>query len=101
MFLTDAIESYLLYARHEQRVARRTYLTYTSWLRHFLDWITTNGYETPTLEDLNPLVLRRYLYSLSEKGLRPRSVRSCFYPIRSMCSYLVKSGTMQANPVLQ
>jgi site-specific recombinase XerD len=75
MKLHTAIEDYLLYIKHEQKVARSTYLTYASWLHHFHDWVVNNGYPEPTLEPLSTPVLRRYLYSLSEKGLRPRSIR--------------------------
>ena len=45
-------------------------------------------------------VLRRYLYSLSARGLRPRTIHGLFDPLRGLGNFLVDNGVLTANPVL-
>ena len=73
MYLREAIEECLLYRQHERNASRETIRTYRPSLRRFLEWVQANGRPVPTIQDINTPLARRYLYHLSEQGLRPRS----------------------------
>jgi site-specific recombinase XerD len=71
MLLKEAIEDYLLTLQHEQNAALETIRTSRPSLRHFLEWVQANGHPVPTIHDVTTPLARRYLYHLSEQGLRP------------------------------
>ena len=98
MLLSDAINDFLNYARHEQGYAVSSCKQRQSWLRHLHQWLVDNGYPTPTTDDLNTIVLRRFQYSLSGRKLRPRTIQNCFYPVKSLCIFLIKNNVLTANP---
>lgn len=98
MLLSEAVEDYLQYARHEKGLTQMTLLHYKTGLNAFLRWCGSNGYPTPSLADLTTPLLRRYMYSLGARNLRPRSVHTAFHPIRSLCVFLLDQGGIQTNP---
>lgn len=82
MLLSDLAQDYIAHITHERRLAKKTTVTgYANYLRHLLHWMEANGYPAPTLDAFTTPVLRRFLYFLSGKGLRPRSIRGYFHPI--------------------
>ena len=40
-------------------------------------------------------MLRAYQYALAKRGLRPRTIRSAFHPIKGLCQHLVTHGVLQ------
>ena len=96
--LEDCTRDYLGWIRHEKGYSQRTLETYSSWSRHYLRWLGENGYPDPDLTAFATPVLRRYLYHLSSR-MRPRSVRSAFYPLRGMAKFLVETGAIASDPV--
>ena len=99
MTLFDLINDFLLYVLHERRLSKNTHKAYQSQLRYFLHWLEDNGYPAPTADCLNLPVLRRFLYYLSGKSLRPRTILSYFDPMSSFCVYLIENGLLKENPV--
>lgn len=99
MLLREAIEDYLLYLQHEQSASKETIRTYRPSLRRFLEWVQANGHPVPTIQDITTPLARRYLYSLSEQGLRPRSRLRYWLPLRSMFRMLVEHGALGENPL--
>jgi len=100
MKLQDAISDYLAYISVERGLAKSTCKTYTSWLRHFQHWLTDNGYPDADLSTFSTPVLRRYLYTLSGRGYRPRTIRGVFAPLRAIGEYLLAHGAIDANPTV-
>lgn len=100
MLLKEAIEDYLLYLQHEQSASPATIRTYRPSLRRFLEWVQENGCPCPTVQDINTPLARRYLYHLSERGLRPRSRLRYWLPVRSLFRMLVEHGALPENPLL-
>src|SRR4051812_6602012 len=98
MKLLDAVTDYLKYLRHEQGASEATCRCYGSYLYSFLDWLRENGYECPALADFNTSTLRRYLYHCAERGLRPRTLRGRFHPIKGLAVFLVNNGGLKQNP---
>jgi len=101
MNLNDAIQDYFRFIQHEQGVTQATLETYKSWLRHFARWLETNGYPQPGLDAFNLPTLRRFLYDLSGRGYRPRTIRGIFHPLRSFGAFLVTNGVIETNPAKQ
>jgi site-specific recombinase XerD len=93
----DATENFLKYIQYEQGLTTTTQHSYGCYLRRFSKWLDANGYKNASLAAFNDSVLRRYLHSISP-GLRPRSVRSAFHPLRAFSVYLVAIGTLSENP---
>src|SRR5690349_2959232 len=95
----DAVRQYLLFIKHERGLSRETCMNSSSWLNTYRKWLVENGYPSATLEDAySEQVLRRYLYYQSQRGLRPRTIRSAFYPIRAMGDRLEEAQVLGTNP---
>jgi site-specific recombinase XerD len=98
MKLDDAIQDYLRHIRYERGLAKLTFKHYQARLHALQRWLAENGYPDATLDALTTPTLRRYLYSLSSRGLRPRTVRGVFNAIRGVCEFLVDAGGLESNP---
>lgn len=95
--LKDTVADYLIYLRVEQGAAKTTVKTYGPHLRHFLLWMQANGYPQPVLSDLSPVLLRRFLFSLGERNLRPMTVRSYLHSLRGMAHFAIKTNLRPDN----
>ena len=99
MLLHDALNDFVLYLRHEQGAALTTRKGYGASLREFLRWMQADGgYPAPTLTDFCVPTLKRYLYHLGGRGLRPRTVRSKFHALKAFGAFLVGQSAMDDNP---
>jgi site-specific recombinase XerD len=98
MKLYDSMLDYMDYLDHEQGVTRDTIETYKSWLRHFHRWLEANGHPDAGLDVFNVTVLRRFLYTLSGRGYRPRTIRGVFHPLRGLGEHLIRNGIITENP---
>lgn len=100
MQLLSLAEDFLQYLRHEQNATPFTCRDYRSQLRHFFAWIAAHGYPQPRLTDFTTPLLRRYQYSLSGRGLRPRTIRGYMTALRSFGTFLCRNGVLAENPAL-
>lgn len=98
MRLQDAVNDYLNHITHERGLAKTTCVGYRMYLKHFTDWLDGGGYPDADLSAFTLPVLRRYLYFVSAKGSRPRTVRGHFFPLRGLGDFLVQQGAIAANP---
>ena len=96
--LNDCINDYLNHLRHEQGAALTTFKGYQSWLHNLQRWMSENGYSAPELDAFNTSVLRRYLYHLSGRGPRPRTIRGAFHAVRGLGRFLTDAGALKENP---
>ncbi len=101
MTLHDCIADYLRFLRYEQGAAPTTIKAYQARLHNFQNWLTENGYPDATLDAFNVPTLRRFLYHLGGKGLRPRTIRGFFNPIRSLGAFLVANEALTENPAVK
>jgi site-specific recombinase XerD len=97
--LSEAFETYLLYAEHQQGLAKTTIICYRHGLKRYRLWlmdrnVTPCNIETGLTQDL----LKSYLYWLSGRGLRPRGIRSAFHPLRAICANLEANRTISCDP---
>lgn len=95
-------EDYLNHIRHERNLSENTYYSYKSHLQRLESWLGTNGHPSPVLfrEGFTTQCLRKYLYYLSESGLRPRTIRSVFNAVRGIGAFAEENGLLSNNPSL-
>lgn len=98
MTLLESIEDYLRYIKHEQGVSKTTYKSYHAYLGAFVRFLTENGYPAPSLTDFNPATVKRFYYSITGNGLRPRSLYGYIIPLRSFGNYLVDHKVITDSP---
>lgn len=99
MLLSDAGRDYIQYIKHEQGYSPRTVEVYQSRFRRFEGtWLPANGYPDADLTAFSAPVLRRYLYALSDRKLRPRTIRGMFCPLVGLGDYLVEHRALTDNP---
>jgi site-specific recombinase XerD len=96
--LSDVCTDYILHITHERRLAKTTQVGYANYLHHFQEWLKQNGYPEPSVADFTTPALRRYLYAISARGLRPRTIRAMFHPIIGLGKFLVDNSALAENP---
>ncbi len=100
MLFADVKQDFVYYLEHERGLTKQSLRTYRSWLLYF-DRFCESVSTGPLLEDrLSVPLLRRYLYWMSGKGLRPRSVRGAFSPLRALGEFCIDNGLLTTNPAL-
>jgi len=98
MILSEAIEDYGQFIRHELGHATTTYHAYVSWQRNFARWLDANGHSDPPVTEITEALVRRYSYSLSARNLRPRTIRGALHALRALFAYLAEQGAISGNP---
>jgi site-specific recombinase XerD len=98
MTLSEAVTAYIEYLEHEQGASRTTRFGYTSYLRRFTRYLTERYGREPGLGEVSTDDVRSYLYQLSRRGLRPRTLRSAMYPLRGLFGFAVDRGYRPDNP---
>ena len=101
MTLHDCIRDFLRYIQTEQGVRPTTYKAYQARLHNFHAWLEANGHPTPGLDTFCVAVLRRYLYHLHSKKLRPRTIRGFFNALRSLGAFLLTNEAIPENYALK
>jgi site-specific recombinase XerD len=97
----DVCRDFVYHIKHERGLSASSVAGYSSWLKHFQKWCEEAGVGSDQLADcFNTPVLRRYLYWLSGRGLRPRSIWSAFFPLRGLGVFLIENGLLTENPTL-
>ena len=100
----SVVDDYLNDLVHLRGLSKSTQITYRSALRGYGNWLVSVG----AAKDADALTyqialttdqIKKYVYHLSGRGLRPRSVRGPLHALRGLCKFLVESGAMDSNPV--
>jgi site-specific recombinase XerD len=99
ILLSDAGRDYLQHNKLELGYAKRTLQTYSAWFHHFEKWLQDQGHDKPDLSVFNTGTLRRYLYHLSAR-VRPRTVRSAWYPLQGLGKFLVAQKAISVDPTV-
>lgn len=101
MVLSEAIQDYGEFMRHELGQAATTYHVYVSWQRNFARWLAETGIPDPPVTEISTSLIRRYSYSMSSRGLRPRTIRGVLHALRALFKYLHDQGAISSNPALE
>lgn len=89
------IEKFMRYLEIEKNYSMHTLLNYQLDLQDFKNFLK----ETP-IENVDYLVLRKYLVALKEKNLKPRTVARHLSSLRSFFKFLTREGYLKDNPLL-
>ncbi len=93
-------EKYINTLRHGQNAADTTCVGYQSHLNHYQRYLEAEGHEDVDVEyALSVDALETYQFSLSKRGLRPRSIKGKFDPIRGMIKYLIRRKVLVESPL--
>jgi site-specific recombinase XerD len=60
--------------------------------------LSDNGFGDPNVQEITSQILRRYLFYVVGKGVRPRTVRSSVNALRCLFAYLHGLGAIATNP---
>lgn len=95
--LTDQIRNFSVYLESERNVSPHTLAAYRSDLAQLLVFIQTEKGEGVTAQDVDPLLLRRYLARLT-KSAKKSSIGRKLAAIRSFFRFLLRRGEISKNP---
>lgn len=98
MYLSDAVMEFLQYLRSERGCSRDTLRTYGPTLNRFRAWLQSEGLDDPDVKSIDVRLCRRYMYQMDSEGLRPRTRRGYFIPLRGLYDMLVEHGAVEVNP---
>ena len=99
MLFLDVCNDFLAHIQHERGLATKTVDTYRDWLATYRRWSEAEAMGSELDDRFNVVLLRRYLYSMSKRGLRPRTIRNAFAPLKSLGVFLIEQKVLVANPV--
>ncbi len=97
--LTESFIDYLLNVRRSSPLTSRTY---ESVLDEFWEFSLDGGRpssESEELELLTPTLIRGFVARGMEQGLSARSINQKLSALSSFCTWLVRQGRLQSNPV--
>lgn len=89
------IRDYIDYIRDVRRYSPRTVALYSDALERFAAWSSRDDITA----DLIPSRIREYEVFLVEKGLSPRTVHLHISALSGFCSFLMREGKLEGNPV--
>ncbi len=94
-------DSFINHISAIKRYSPRTVQLYSDALNSFYEYILGDGSASSQdeIDVLTPLNIRGFVAELMEKGLSARSVNLQLSAMSSYCSYLMKMGMIQSNPV--
>lgn len=95
----ETIQSFLDYLKYEKRYSRHTIISYETDLRDCVDFITDKFGET-SLKDITAGLIRSWLADLKEKDISSRSINRKIATLRSFFKYHLKSGAIEASPMV-
>ena len=94
----ELLHNYVNYLSVERHASPYTVRNYTHDLRHFLEFL--NKEKVATFEEVDRLLLRRYITSLIEQGFEKASVAAKLSALRSFYRYLMRENIVSSNSLL-
>ena len=90
------IDDFLKYLQAEKRYAEHTVKAYRNDLNQFHAFCLDRGTEGM---DLNYRTIRSWVVTLMDKGYSSRTVHRKLTSLRTYCKYLIRQGSLDANPL--
>jgi integrase/recombinase XerC len=97
-FFFDVREGFIQYIQYEKRYSPHTVLAYRNDLEQFFGFLSSR-YQVAEISDITHPMIRSWLVELMETGITPRSVNRKLTTLKSFFRYLVRSGTVEVNPM--
>lgn len=96
--LTSVIQDFLEYLKKQRGYSNHTIDAYRRDLSQFAAFTEKEIGKTSVNQVFTKQVLRAFIYSFSEKGVRPRTVARKVATLKSISRYCVKNSIIQLNP---
>lgn len=93
-----AREEFIDYLKVNRRYSPRTQILYREYIGEFYEFVAP-GSEDDFLSSLKPNVIRGFIAQGLDSGLSPRTMNLKLSAISSFCSYLMRKGKIDSNPV--
>ncbi len=95
--MEDIVEKYVNYIRSERDLSENTLIAYSSDIINFIDYIESAGIKK--VQDVDYLLIRRYLVVLSEQGFKRRTICRKLTCLRSFFNFLLHKVIIEISPV--
>lgn len=92
------VDSFLKYIAYEKRYSDHTVISYQNDLEQFQNFISTQ-FNTDNLTDTTQLMVRSWVLSLMDSGIKPRSVNRKIASLRSYFKFALKRELISKNPL--
>lgn len=93
-------EDYVNYLEFEKRYSEHTILAYKKDLNQFFEFAHEN-YEILYVAEISEPIIRSWLAQLIDEGISPKSVNRKISSIKSYFKFLIRTGKLSKNPVIQ
>ena len=91
-------ESFLEYLRYERNYSELTVVSYSTDLREFDEFLTRECQREVSAKEVDASLIREWMMSLMEKGVKETSVNRKLSALRSFYKYLLKKGEVTVDP---
>jgi integrase/recombinase XerC len=96
--LTAAVKDFLAYLEKEKQFSVHTLKAYSSDLDEFIRFLNARNAPLSLEESFAKAELRSFVFSLSSKGLRPRSLARKIAALKSFSRFCVRRHLLKNNP---
>ena len=96
--IAQVIDNFLEYLEKQRGYSAHTVAAYRRDLAQFIVFLDTKAANSSADEALTKTVFRGFVYSISEKGAKPRTLARKVAALKSLSRYCVKTGVLAANP---
>ena len=91
-------ESFLEYLKYERNYSELTVVSYSTDLREFDEFLTRECQREVSAKEVDASLIREWMMSLMEKGVKETSVNRKLSALRSFYKYLLKKGEVTVDP---
>ncbi len=91
------IPDFLEYLLYQKRYSTHSITAYKNDLTSFHQFAEMEGFKK--IEEINHLIIRKWLISLMENGLEARSINRKISSLKSYYKFLIREGRVQINPM--
>ena len=95
-----SIRSFFEYLKYEKRYSVHTLTSYQTDITGFFDYLETQFGGIP-FKQIDHNFIRSWLAGLKDKGLSSRSINRKISSLRSFYKYCLKTGTVEASPMIK
>ncbi|MBN1309304.1 MAG: tyrosine recombinase XerC [Chitinispirillaceae bacterium] len=96
--LRNTISAFIDYLKKERGFSEHTIAAYRRDLGQFETFVRINDAKGGLHSTMNKPHLRAFLFQLSRKGIKPRSIARKLAALKSFSRYCLKQGLLNANP---
>lgn len=98
MSMQSFLDDFSAYLLNEKRMSLHTHTAYMTDLLQFSDYVQTQ-YSIEAWSDVQSTMIRSYIMTLMQEGMKPQSVHRKISSLRSFYKFQIRTGQLKLNPV--